>query len=346
MLLNLRQTLTPKYFESERLVWKTVIQLNLISLIKIILAVLHHEWEALKTDSAESKHATPLTTEHRRLALSLSPLIAFETSIGQIMDSTTGGYETSNDPSRVTQVLAACKNEIIVLFEDARVRSVLESLGFYLQNDSGFFLDDTARIAALDYAPTNRDIVRTKKRTAGVEEHRLVMEAGVRAGTEFHITEVCGSSSQRSTWIPYLDDVQVILFLAPLVFWQCRDDDPTVNRVKDSLELWREIVGNPLLAKTAFILLFNKKDVLQEHIEAGVKVTKYIPSYGDQPNDILSVTKYFRDKFSAYHRKFSPEPRPFIFYETEITDPRLGSIILGAVEEQIIRKHLKDLDVI
>jgi guanine nucleotide-binding protein subunit alpha len=170
-------------------VWKTVIQLNLIrcvadlyrfvfprpnprSLIKIMLVVLQAEWEALETDIAESKHATRLTTEHRRLALSLSPLIAFETSISQMIDCTAGGYETSNDSSQVTQVLAACKNEIIALFEDTLVRGVLESHGVYLQDDSGLyvrlatcwgcftqidsFLDDTARIAALDYVPTDR----------------------------------------------------------------------------------------------------------------------------------------------------------------------------------------------
>jgi len=179
----------------------------------------------------------------------------------------------------------------------------------------------------------------------GVEEHRFVTESGTRAGTEFYITDVCGSSSQRSTWVPYFDDVQAILFLAPLAFWQCLDEDSKVNRVQDSLELWREIVGNPLLKKTAFILLFNKKDILEAHIAAGVMVKKYVPSFGDRANDVASVTKYFRDKFSAYHRKFSPEPRPFIFYETEAIDTKSTAAILGEVQEQIIRNHLKDLDV-
>ncbi|KAJ7023909.1 guanine nucleotide binding protein, alpha subunit [Mycena alexandri] len=199
--------------------------------------------------------------------------------------------ETNKDPSPVTQVLAGCKNEIIALFEDAFVRGALESLGFDPQDDSGFFLDDTARIAALHYVPRNRDIVRTRKRTAGVEEHRFVTEGGASLVQEFYITEVRGSSSQQSRWVPYLDDVQIILFLAPLVFWQSLNEDPTVNRVQDSLELWREIVGNQLLAKTAFILLFNKKDVLQKHIGAGVRVNRYVPSYGDRPNDVVSVTK-------------------------------------------------------
>ncbi|KAF7340693.1 G-protein alpha subunit [Mycena sanguinolenta] len=373
VLRNFRLAFTPKYFESERLLWTTVIQLNLISSIKKILTVLQEEWD--ETDSAESKHETPLTSEHRRLALSLSPLLAFETSISQLMDGTTGHgytvtvrpgggwkdklatfagrppsatpdpigeYTGTNDPSQVTQILAACKTEIVTLWDDVVVRAVLEAHGVYLQDESGFFLDDTARIAGLDYG----DIMRARIRTLGVEEHRFVTESGFRAGTEFYITDVCGSSSQRSTWVPYFDDVQAILFLAPLAFWQSLDEDSKVNRVQDSLELWREIVSSPLLAKTAFILLFNKKDVLQAHIDAGVMVRKYVPSFGDRPNDVVSVTKYFRDKFSAYHRKFSPEPRPFIFYETEAIDTKSTATILGEVQEQIIRNHLKDLDVI
>ncbi|KAJ7078987.1 G-protein alpha subunit [Mycena crocata] len=358
VLRNFRLAFTPKYFEGERLVWKTVIQLNLISSIKKILTVLQEEWD--ESDSAESKIETPLTSEHRRLALSLSPLLAFETSISRMIasDTSSSGYtvtvrpgggwkdklatfgrtastpgsptnENSTDPSQVTQVLASCQREIVELWEDSTVRRVLESRDVHPQEDAGFFLDDTARIAAVDYVPLDRDIMRARIRTLGVEEHRFVTESGRWAGTEFFITDVCGSSSQRSTWIPYFDDVQAILFLAPLAFWQSLDEDTKVNRVQDSLELWREIVGNPLLAKTAFILLFNKKDILQAHIAAGVLVKKYVPSFGDRPNDVPSVTKYFRDKFSAYHRKFSPEPRPFIFYETEAIDTTSTAVILG-----------------
>ncbi|KAJ7932958.1 G-protein alpha subunit [Mycena leptocephala] len=370
LLLDFRLTFTPKYFEGERLLWKTVIQLNLISSIKRILTVLQEEWEALEVLRGIN------VRDH------ISQMIASDTVSGgyTVTVRPGGGWkdksrpsagrsptgETASDPSRVTQVLAACQNEIVALWEDAAIRRVLEAHEVYLQDDSGFFLDDTARIAALDYVPTDRapprrsrflmpwliiiiiegDIMRARIRTLGVEEHRFVTESGFRAGTEFYITDVCGSSSQRSTWVPYFDDVQAILFLAPLAFWQCLDEDSKVNRVQDSLELWREIVGNPLLKKTAFILLFNKKDILEAHIAAGVMVKKYVPSFGDRANDVASVTKYFRDKFSAYHRKFSPEPRPFIFYETEAIDTKSTAAILGEVQEQIIRNHLKDLDVI
>ncbi|KAF7358546.1 G-protein alpha subunit [Mycena venus] len=324
---------TPKYFESERLVWKTVIQINLISSIKKILTVLQEEWEALETDSAESKYDTPLTSEHKRLELSFSPLLAFETSISQNKlhklrrsPSATPESQPSTDdiPSQVTQVLATCKNKIIALWDDGVIRGILRSHSVYLQDDSGFFLDDTPRITALDYIPSDRDIMRARIRTLGVEEHRFVTESGTRN----HISTMYKPSS----------------FLAPLIFWQRLDEDSKVNPLQDSLELWRELVGNPLLAKIALILVFNKKDVLQAHIAAGMMVKKYLPNFGDRPNDVASVTRYFRDKFSACLRKFSPEPRPFIFYETGAINIKLPAVILKEVQNQISLKFLKDLD--
>ncbi|KAF8187399.1 hypothetical protein K438DRAFT_1973014 [Mycena galopus ATCC 62051] len=293
---DFRKVFTSKYFETARL----VPQLNLISLIKIILVVLQEEWEALETDSAESKQATSLTTEHPRLALSLSPLIAFRTSI---RDNNPSGYDTRNDSSQVTQVLAACKNEIIALFEDMLVRRFLALCDAF--SPCATLSRLVRRFLALCDAFSNRSVLTSKTTLASFRttlrdsqwhlityRHFFVTEAGLRAGTEFYITEFCGNSSQLSTWLPYLDNVQAIFFLAPLVFWQKLDEDPKVNRVQESIELWQVILsGNSLLYTTTLILLFNKKDLLHKQIDAGVKVNEYVPSYRDQPNDVVSVTK-------------------------------------------------------
>lgn len=77
---------------------------------------------------------------------------------------------------------------------------------------------------------------------------------------------------------------------------------------EDSLTLWRDICGNKLLASANLILFFNKvdlwasslhyfqftlaqKDVLNATLAAGVSVKKFVPSYGNLPNDVPHVTK-------------------------------------------------------
>lgn len=74
--------------------------------------------------------------------------------------------------------------------------------------------------------------------------------------------------------------------------------------------LWKSVVKNPLLAKTNLVLFLNKCDVLRAKLNAGIRLGKYVISYGDRPNDFEhasdceSVTCFF---FSFY---FAP-PFPF-----------------------------------
>jgi len=95
--------------------------------------------------------------------------------------------------------------------------------------------------------------------------------------------------------------VQAIIFLAPLSFNQVLDEDKQVNRLEDSIYLWKEVCANPLLARANIIIFFNKMDILKKTLEAGIRVQTYVPSYGRTPNDVENVTKYFKEKFRAYH---------------------------------------------
>ncbi len=62
------------------------------------------------------------------------------------------------------------------------------------------------------------------------------------------------SGCQRAAWLPYFEDVQAILFLAPISCFDERlAEDRSVNRVKDSFILWKSIVGSKLLAKSIII---------------------------------------------------------------------------------------------
>nr|WBU87316.1 G-alpha-domain-containing protein [Ganoderma boninense] len=245
-----------------------------------------------------------------------------------------------------TAVLAACKDDIVTLWEDHIVQDVLKKHNMRLQDMPGFFLNDAARIAAINYEATDDDIVRARVRTLGVEEHHFTMESGALPGTEWYIYDVGGSRSCRQHWIPFFDDVQAIIFLAPLAFNLTLEEDPKVNRLEDSITLWREVCQSALLAKTTLILFLNKMDILQATLAAGIRVVKYVPSYGDQPNDITNVTKYFRDKFRGYHKRLSPKARPFYWHETSVIDTRSTAAILVGVREGILRAHLQSVNVI
>jgi len=251
----------------------------------------------------------------------------------------TSDGRNKDDP---TLVLAASKDDIISLWEDEAIRAVLRRRGVRLEDSPGFFLNDTARIATVDYEPTEEDIVRARLRTFGVEEHRFTQENG----SEWYIYDVGGSRSMRPQWVPYFDDVQAIIFLAPLSFNQVLDEDKQVNRLEDSIYLWKEVCKNPLLARANIILFFNKMDILRKTLESGIRVETYVPSYGKNPNDVDNVTKYFKDKFRAYHKRLSPRPRTFFCHETSAIDTKATQAVLAGVRDGILRLHLEELNVI
>ncbi|PBK60256.1 heterotrimeric GTP-binding alpha subunit [Armillaria solidipes] len=365
LLKNFQLVFTPIQFQKERGVWKRIVQLNLINSIKIILDALQSEW------SPDNEASTSLRKEHRLLHLRLSPLLVYETSFNDILSinpeardicvragsgwksTLSGKLPRSSDDglggsdllikSDPTQVLEASADDILSLWADPAVQDVLRSREIRLQDSSGFsFLDDVSRVTMKDYVPTESDIVRARIRTIGVEEHNFVAESGPSLGTEkgseFFIADVGGSRSSRSSWIPYFDDVDAILFLAPLAFNLSLEEDPRVNRLEDSLQLWRMICENKLLANCALILFLNKKDILVKTLASGVSVKRHVTSYND-PNDAPHVTKYFKDRFKSYHRKLSLRPRPFISYETSAIDTRGTQSVVLAVHDSIIRRN-------
>ena len=70
----------------------------------------------------------------------------------------------------------------------------------------------------------------------------------------WHLYDVGGARGQRHTWIPYFDDANAILFLAPIsCFDELLAEDRRVNRLEDSFLLWRGVIQSKLLSKCIII---------------------------------------------------------------------------------------------
>ncbi|KAF8632165.1 hypothetical protein AX17_004906 [Amanita inopinata Kibby_2008] len=251
------------------------------------------------------------------------------------------GLET---PDEAQDVLYSCRQDIIQLWYDEHVREILRRKKIRLEESSGFFLNDIERITSLGYTPSDDDVLRARLKTVGVSEYRFTMEvpAGRDYGAEWRIIDVGGSRSQVATWAPFFDDVDAIIFLAPISgFDQVLAEDKTVNRLEDSVLLWRDVCSNKFLANVDLILFLNKCDILEAKLTAGTRIAKYVRSYGDRENDFDTVSKYLKSKFSAIHREYSPNPRKFYAFCTSVTDTTTTSGIIASVRDMVIRRHLK-----
>lgn len=109
---------------------------------------------------------------------------------------------------------------------------------------------------------------------------------------EWILYDVGGCRTQRAAWLPYFENIHAIIFLAPVSCFDERlEEDPSVNRLQDSLILWDSICTSQLLLKTTFILFLNKCDLLRQKMKTGIRVKDYLTSYGDRPNDAKTFVK-------------------------------------------------------
>nr|GAT48866.1 guanine nucleotide-binding protein alpha-4 subunit [Mycena chlorophos] len=242
------------------------------------------------------------------------------------------------------EVLHSCSTAMQTLWNDPGVREVLRRRKIRLEEGPGFFLNDLERVTLPNYLPTDADVLRARLKTVGVSEYTFEMEvsAGRETGTEWRIVDVGGSRSQRATWVPFFDDVDAIIFLAPIAgFDQVLAEDRTMNRLEDSVLLWKAVCSNKLLANVDLVLFLNKCDILERKLNSGVKLSRYVRSYADRENTFDAVSQYLRGKFSAIHREYSPNPRKFYAFCTSVTDTTTTGGIIASVRDMVVRQHLK-----
>ncbi|PIL34086.1 hypothetical protein GSI_03797 [Ganoderma sinense ZZ0214-1] len=248
---------------------------------------------------------------------------------------------------RAAEAIVSFASDMHALWADPAVKAVLDKRGMRPEEGPGFFLNDVNRIAAQDYQPSDDDVVRARLRTMGVQEYRFIFEKGSEAGREWLIYDVGGARSLRHAWYPYFDDINAIIFLAPIsCFDEALAEDKRVNRLQDSLLLWKAVCSTKILARVQLILFLNKCDLLQKKLARGVRVVDHVPTYHGRPNDAPSAAKYFRAQFKDILTKYSPEQRGFYSYLTSVVDTKATAIQVAAIREGIQRNHLKDADIL
>lgn len=384
-LKNFRMRFARDRWTEERASWRAVILLNLVRSANTILDALSREMDDVDPDQLDDAfkfddyyrqykvRLSPLqavesnlkrllgATEDIQPRKQISPTIIAPCGSPEFFVrsrtwrnflQTTRGTEVSRHslqhdlPTLLdsTDAIANGKDDIKALWRDNRIQAMLCRRKTRLEDSAGFFLDSIDRLSVRDYEPTDEDVLRARLRTLDIQEHDLVVDDDTDA-PKWKIFDVGGSRTQRHAWLPYFDQVNAVIFLAPI---SCFDErlleDPRVNRLEDSFILWKAICSSKLLSRTILILFLNKMDILEQKIRNGVTVKRFLPSYGDRPNETNDVVKYLRQKFKDTVRYCSPEPRVCHIYPTSVIDTKNMSVTLISVRDGILREYLKRAD--
>jgi len=128
------------------------------------------------------------------------------------------------------------------------------------------------------FLPTEADIIRAKLKTSGIIETNFTVNDSF-----FVVVDVGGQRSERRKWIHAFDSVTAIIFLVALDDYnKTLEEDNSVNRFRESLDLFSETTGLPALKGKPFVLFLNKIDIFREKIKTH-PLSKYFPEF---PKDI------------------------------------------------------------
>lgn len=82
------------------------------------------------------------------------------------------------------------------------------------------------------------------------------------------MVDVGGQKNERRKWIHAFQDVSAIVYVFALTdFAEVLEEDGQTNRMKDSVQLFNQVINNRWLNKTNVILFANKIDLFAARIE-------------------------------------------------------------------------------
>lgn len=187
--------------------------------------------------------------------------------------------------------------QLLALWGEKAVMEVANSysnqLSLELVDTASYWIEHHKRILQDNYIPTVEDIIKCRTKTTGIQDLCFEMD-----GVEFRLIDVGGQRSERKKWISCFQNLTAILFVVALSeFDQKLREDSDVNRMQESMKLFKGVVANEALHHVHMILFFNKDDIFREKIKRS-QLSATFPDYtGD--NDYESAHAFIKEKFTS-----------------------------------------------
>nr|XP_039256401.1 guanine nucleotide-binding protein G(i) subunit alpha-like [Styela clava] len=146
---------------------------------------------------------------------------------------------------------------------DSGFKSCFEMLDNFQEEEFfTYFSKEIDRITDPAYVPTLEDILHINIKSTGIFTYDCSYEE-----LDFTFVETSGRRTERKKWIHTFDEVDIVLFCVSMSDYnQVLLENEETNCMTESLKLFQSICNNTILKESKFVLLLNKKDVLNEKV--------------------------------------------------------------------------------
>ncbi|KAL3053711.1 hypothetical protein OYC64_006102 [Pagothenia borchgrevinki] len=239
------------------------------------------------------------------------------------------------------ELLPFVAHAICALWADQGVRAAAaRGYEFELNDSALYFFENLSRIISPKYVPMETDVLRVRVRTCGIIETQFQLHDVI-----FRLYDVGGQRSERRKWLSYFDCIQVVLFVVALSSYDMtQTEDPSENRLQESLELFTSICTNIVFGSTSLILFMNKTDLFRDKIlRSGRHLRCYLSSYKGADGDVDAAAHHITAMFSSCNS--SPD-KPVYHHYTTATDTSNVQVVFHMVIDQVMKANLADVQML
>lgn len=200
---------------------------------------------------------------------------------------------------------------------------------FYLPDAAPYFFENIQRVLAPDYVPTFQDVLWCKIKSMGISEITFTEQ-----GNSFLLVDVGGQRSERRKWLYCFQDVTAIIFCVALSEYNLTlEEDQTVNRMDESLQLFKETCSSRWFQNAPIILFLNKNDIFEKKIVQVPLTVCFLDYTGN--NEPCQARQFIEQKFLTIAGK-----KEVYTHVTVATDTNRIRFVLEAVRDTAIRSAI------
>jgi guanine nucleotide-binding protein subunit alpha-12 len=186
-------------------------------------------------------------------------------------------------------------NSVIELWKDKGIQRTFDRrIEFQLSDGLRFLLDDLSRIATEDYMPSNQDILHSRKATKSITEYSVTIN-----DVPFNFIDVGGQRTERTKWFEQFRDVTAVLFFVSSNEYDAALlEDRNVNRLRESVLIFKNIINHKAFEKVPFILFLNKTDLLKEKLN---QTANQFMKLSSDSSKVVVVPQTIKDYFPEFN---------------------------------------------
>ncbi|XP_075147628.1 guanine nucleotide-binding protein subunit alpha-14-like [Haematobia irritans] len=201
---------------------------------------------------------------------------------------------------------------------------------YQLVDSIKYYLENIDRISSPSYIPTEDDILHVRAATTGLVEYTFKVK-----NVEFRMVDVGGQRSERKKWLNCFDDVKAIIFLTAISEYdQTLSEADSLNRLEESINVFKSISSYKWFDGTSIVLFFNKIDLLREKIMYS-DLNKYFPAFQGRRHDYDEAKDFIYKLFIGVNPK-----RRLYTHFTCATDTENIKVVFDAVRDTILSARL------